>query len=49
MIDEKAKSIHCLQDSGAEISIIQKDLIKDMMYLSWAPSRGTTLIGTLFL
>jgi len=28
--DEEAKSVHCLQDSGAEISIIQKDLIKRM-------------------
>ena len=28
--DEGAKSVHCLQDSGAEISIIQRDLIKDM-------------------
>jgi len=30
MTDEEAKSIHCLQDSGAEISIIQKDLMKDI-------------------
>jgi len=27
--DDEAKPIHCLQDSGAEISIIQKGLIKD--------------------
>ena len=28
--DEEVKSIHCLEDNGAEISIIQKDLIKDV-------------------
>ena len=38
--DEEVKSIHCLEDSGAEISIIQKDLIKDVD----APVLGTATI-----
>jgi len=30
MTDDVAKTIHCLQDSGTEISIVQKHLIRDM-------------------
>ena len=38
--DEEVKSIHCLEDSSAEISIIQKDLIKGV----YAPVLGTVTV-----
>jgi len=38
--DEEVKFIHCLEDSGAEISIIQKDLTKGV----GAPVLGTVTI-----